>query len=63
MPRKAVGRQPPQEGPAWQAFMRYWKHAIDDNGRRAAAWRAFHAGYHSHTPTPEEPRGARRIDG
>jgi hypothetical protein len=45
MPRKAVGKQPPQEGPIWEAFVRYWRRAIDDSGRRATAWRAFHAGY------------------
>ncbi|MFZ5780754.1 MAG: hypothetical protein ACOY4R_11195 [Pseudomonadota bacterium] len=45
MPRKAVGKQPPQEGPIWEAFVRYWRHAIDDSGRRATAWRAFHAGH------------------
>jgi len=45
MPRKAVGKQPPQQGPVWEAFVRYWRHAIDDSGRRATAWRAFHAGY------------------
>jgi hypothetical protein len=45
MPRKAVGRQPEQSGPVWDAFVRYWKHAPDDTGRRAAAWRAFYAGF------------------
>ena len=45
MPRKAVGRQPPQKGPAWNAFVAYWKHAIDGKQSRAIAWRAFHAGW------------------
>jgi hypothetical protein len=47
MPRKAVGKQPPHEGPVWEAFLRYWAKAIDQKGARAIAWRAFHAAYGS----------------
>ena len=53
MPRKAVGRQPPQKGPAWNAFVAYWKHAIDGKQSRAIAWRAFHAGWAAQPARPE----------
>jgi len=53
MPRKAVGRQSPQKGPAWNAFVAYWKHAIDGKQSRAIAWRAFHAGWAARAARPE----------
>src|SRR5262245_49271144 len=57
MPRKAVGRQPPQKGPAWDAFVAYWKRAIDGKQSRACAWRAFHAGWTAQpAASPELPR-------
>ncbi|MGD9883047.1 MAG: hypothetical protein AB7U95_23325 [Reyranella sp.] len=54
MPRKAVGRQPPQKGPAWDAFVAYWRHAIDGKQSRAIAWRAFHAGWAARSATPAD---------
>jgi hypothetical protein len=52
MPRKAVGRQPLQKGPAWDAFVAYWKRAIDGKQSRACAWRAFHAGWVAQPAAP-----------
>jgi hypothetical protein len=43
MPKGAY--QPPKEGPAWWAFVAYWKKAKDAKGARACAWRAWYAAW------------------
>ena len=35
---------PERSGPIWEAFELYWRAAKDQNGKKAIAWRAFHAG-------------------